>query len=1188
MGVISDTFGRISYENEADVSLKFTVPFLTSFLGFSKNGIVPEHDFPAKEVFFGLKKFSTKDFPKAQRPDFVVCLGSLDTPCFVIDSKGPDEDLEKHLNQLKSYSLGAKVNLLVITNGNAMKIYYGQDEILFLDSVQDVDIFFQHIRSLLHKDVYLKYRSTPSWGIKIIRSLDIDGLEQLRRTVADPRKERIRLELSDYYSYMSTLVKELENWHIAEITSLEKTQKVSPFELHKFRRLSMEEKRDTNRDLTLHKVMRDSSSRVKIIYGGPGIGKTTLFRYLAYTIAKTSIDLIDNSIPVLIRLRNYGMNKSIRHLALNSLTRRGYSLGKEEFDRDLLRKRFVFFLDGFDEIADQYKDDALQEIVDLVEFCSQQTFWTSSRDTSRLQIPSALTFEILPLERDGIELFVEENLEVEKLEFMNQIYLLGLMTEMQNTLLLAFAIHLHRFGNQIPPTRNMFIEQIIAEVEKWETTKIRKHETEISWNVKKQILEDIAYILKDEALGSTLPEEKLDPFLIKTLAEYEKSRVIPFGMKRETFLKELSATGLVFHDELGISFQNTAYLDYFASLKLAIMYIHDPTALNDKVEKSAWYNVIIATASKLAEPNTYIQEMLKYHAFKSAACLVESHGIEEGLIAQIVTELEKKCSSKFPTTRRLSLYYLSQIELKYTLDVFRRLLHSKHVFVKMKAIEQISKQSESEAREIVYKYLDWDEGGMMIGDTTQGTIARALSNLEDEQSHLIILDIWKRKKDIFTNYDCRNALLSLVYRKKLTVKLRDKILELFLSKRPENDISWSDKISGISDILIALGDEAIAPTLIRGLEAGQDNLMRNSDIAKILAAFKSSDTKRLLVTESLNNENPPEVRAKCAEALARSKHFQVELSLFEKLLAPNNNPLIRREAVFGLSKFHEHEVKDLLLRLVYDCDPNIHAEAVELLGEFGLLQIISTEEQFPKMFVPSVLLDQIRKYNLTEFLPIMEKLHNRWLTKRDDSERDLMNLAHTYLSLGKPEIAQKIADNFHENGRIHFRNKYAYADLADLCPLFDRKLGLDMLHKMYNSIEGDHFLIDRYIETLEKIGGEEAINELQRLCEEFVGKEDLIFERATRAIVSLSPKSKEEWLMNLMNSHPELKGAELHRAIEALGVIGSDKSISIIKKIAVNNTESEYILDICLSALTYIDLAKGISRFIDDEEILSS
>lgn len=1196
MGRIFDLFNNLRYENEADVSLKFTIPLLTSFLGFSITDIVPEHEFPARDIFYGIRKLSTKDLPESQRPDFVVCLGQLDKPRFVVDSKGPKEKLEKHLSQLRSYALGAKVNFLVITNGSALKIYYGQEEVLNLPNIMYLDIFFNHVRLLLHKDVHL--RNSP---LQIIQKLNLEEIEKTKQNISENRKAKIRLEISDYHQYLATVSEELKDWHISYdfIRDFKEIHKVSPSKLHIFRRLGLETKNSNEKDLNQHNVLYDFDSHVKIIYGKPGIGKTTLLRYIDYTQAKRCIDLIDHKIPVLIRLRSFGLNRSIRSLIIDSLNKGGYVFTEENFKKDLLGKKLIFLLDGFDEIPEKYQNDALCEITDFINDYPQQRFVISSRSSRQLQIPLALSFKILPLSRERIEVLVEENLGPRKAEFIHQLYQLGLINEIRTTLLLILTIRLYQLGKKIPQTRTKIIEEIVSGIEDWEKTKVTRRETRISWKVKKDLLENIAYIIKEKGLGSTLPQDELNSFLVRAIAEYEKARDIPVGLGKTEMLKELSTTGLVYHDDFGLTFHVMAFLDHFASLKLAKLYAQHPGVLQGKLDKLIWHNVVVAAASKLADPDMFVREIFQADPLKAAACLVENEKIENNLRAEIISALEKKCSSRFPTVRNRSLYYLRRTKKSYTKEVFQRLLESDHVFVKMTAIEALSEEGGSEANEIVNKYFDWDEGGMIIGDTTQGAIARALANLDDEQSHLRILDIWRRKVDMFTVEDCKNAMLSLVYRNKLTPTIRDKLVDLFLAKEPEKDISWFSKLRGIADVLVALEDETIAPKLIQSLSDVDDSGYRSSEISRILASFKSIDIMNTLIEGCLNQGNPRSVRVRLVEALAKAKYFTVELNILKKLLS-DKDPLIRRKAILGFSRFPEYKIKDLLLQLVNDNDVYVHTEAVRLLGEFGLLPIISDEKKFPKQFNPEELFAQVRRYKLVEFLPILDKLRKKWLgNNKEPNERTLIDLANTYLALGKTSVAYSIIRSFCVKDELHFQDEYAYAHLADLCPSFGEDLGLKILNDIYDAVKRERkefssfssSLMDtKYIENLERIGSPEAIEILAQLCEEYAGKEGrgtILFERAMRAIVLLSPKSKEDWLIELINSHPELSGPDLHRAIEALGVIGTEKSIPIIKRKATEHIKSEYILNGCFLAIENINLSEGRFISLDDDQILS-
>src|SRR5262245_12181904 len=125
MGIISDRFASQNYRVEAEVNLRFVIPILTEFLGYSEaTEIVPEHMYPAKDLYSGSKKLNITSKDLKHRPDFIICReNDLDKPLFILEAKGADEDIREHLPQIRSYAQSLECNLIAITNGIAFDIY---------------------------------------------------------------------------------------------------------------------------------------------------------------------------------------------------------------------------------------------------------------------------------------------------------------------------------------------------------------------------------------------------------------------------------------------------------------------------------------------------------------------------------------------------------------------------------------------------------------------------------------------------------------------------------------------------------------------------------------------------------------------------------------------------------------------------------------------------------------------------------------------------------------------------------------------------------------------------------------------------------------------------------------------------------------------------------------------------------
>ena len=726
-------------------------------------------------------------------------------------------------------------------------------------------------------------------------------------------------------------------------------------------------------------------------------------------------------------------------------------------------------------------------------------------------------------------------------------------------------------------------------------SKSPKMQTFIDFKIKLALLEKIAFFIKENNFGVSLSEPFITAFLCKEMKALEEAREVPSGLQKGVILKELSTTGFVHIDEYGLSFNSTIFLNYFAAARLSKLYNKNSVVLKDKLEKVTWHDVIVIASSKLPDVTDFVKAIYQQgNVWIATACIIENTTVNREILELLLKDLEQCCNSVFPTIRNRSVYYLAQIDKSLTKEIFRRLTNSPYIGVKTFAIEEFSKISSSDASKIVYENLDWDKGGLEIGRTTQGGIARSLANLEDEESHLKIIDIWKKKVDMFTTEDCRLAMLQLVYSNKLTSRIRDSLLDFYLSNPTDKDVGFYSKIRGIADVFIALGDESIASRLIDGLTDEEKYYATLWETPKILSSFNSQAIFNLLIERSLDSKRSPLVRQAMITALVEAREFKIELPILEKLLSDEHFQ-VKRAAIKGLSKYAAYKVKDLLLRLINDIE--VCGEATELLGDFGLLTVICDYAYFPKQFIPNVLFEQIRKHGIVEFLPLLKKFEDKWLSdeRTDQIGRFLIDLAHTYVILGQINEALKIIRSFYVNGELILKeNEYIYFDLAKLCPICGLQ-GLEILQDIYNSIERARiskndprlFILidDAYLDGLEKIGGVEVIEIITKLCEQKIG-DIVLFERAMRAIVHLSPQSKEDWLMHLLEENPQLKGADLHRAIEALGIIGTEKAIPMLKKIAKANISSEYILDTCFLAIEDIYYKKGKWFFATDKDIL--
>ncbi|RKY53482.1 MAG: hypothetical protein DRP93_06490, partial [Candidatus Neomarinimicrobiota bacterium] len=934
MGKIFGQFHSLKNENEADVSQNFVIPLLTKYLGFTLEDIKPERNFPARDIFYGRRKSgSTEDLPKSQRPDFVVCINDISNPKFVVDSKAPNEDLEQHLSQLKSYAIGVGVNTLVITNGIGFRIYDVNHLMFEANNIEELDLKFNGLKEILSKDVQ---SSKPF--IEIIKSVDIDkALDKSSEQIIEEERRKRQLKVSDFEEYLKYLEREFQNWQIPrefQTVSYLEIEQYPPDRLHRFQihETSKFGVRD-EKIYILAEIEQKFNTPIKIFIGPSGIGKTTLLKYIAYTKTRECLSLQNTEIPIYIPLRNFGANLGLKDLIISSLEKGGFNVSSEELSKLLQKHVFFFLLDAFDEVQEKYLEDVKREIEDFVGMGSHK-FIVTSRETRAINLPRSSRFLINSLEQNEIENLLERYFGGGRFRFWSEITRNGLVEESKNTLLLTLMILIYKEDRALPPSRTKIVGKIVEKIKEWERGKDGRLTNGLNWDVKEKILGELAYKIVETQENLTLSKKQVDSVLIPSLNYFEENREVSRGIVKHRVIDDLALTGIVSRDAGTLSFWHRAFLNYFASKALADKYLENPKVLEDIKNKLAWEPIIIGSSEHLDDSTEFVEAIKGTNLFLASACMVEARKISVHTITDIVSQLATKCSSPIGAIRYRAIYFLKRINPMHTMDVFFDVLeNNKYPDVWKNALEEVAKEKSDRAKRAVYEFIDWDEGSFFLG-STQGSVAKALSNF-DIDDQLRAIEIWRKKPDILTNMDCIEAILNIIREGKLTKRVKKGLLDFYLEK-VENDIYKSHKDGGLADILIEIGDENFIPKLIEsfGTRDPQNHLhgMRTKDI---LVSYKSNHVIEQLSSKAIDQKNSDLIREECSAALSKSKGI-VPLSIFEKLLE-DKNPRIRRNAINGLDRFSAAEVKDLLLEYVNDEDAWVQHESIKILGDNGLL-----------------------------------------------------------------------------------------------------------------------------------------------------------------------------------------------------------------------------------------------------------
>ena len=441
MGKLFDDFGSLNFNNEAEVSQNFILPLLHNHLGYKSHEILPEYYYKAKDVYSGVKFGEGGTKSLNHRPDYVVCLnGDQDDPKFIIDSKGPNEGIDEHLGQLRSYAISVGRNFLMMTNGTELKVYNVNDLLFHSLDIADLQIKLNFLIYLLGRD-----NQALKSHIEILKEFDY----KLAITVTD--QEQLDLELRrkkvlivDFHIYLQKLISDFTDWHLPTryfhaIDNL-KLNKIDPKYLLSFKLHKKEGNSLTERKLfKLSEIEKDDSIKIKVFVGETGTGQTSLLKYFTYSNAKSSLNYCETKIPIFISLRQIRQNYKLEDLIVDFLNQNGYKCNSI-FDLPKTND-FIFYLDAYDEIGEIFRGEAFIAIEKL---SRKYPCYITSRPNIVPYFKPSTIFDILPISDSQVNEIVRHHVDNRYYEFQRKIENNNLSLEAKNILLLLLLISLFK------------------------------------------------------------------------------------------------------------------------------------------------------------------------------------------------------------------------------------------------------------------------------------------------------------------------------------------------------------------------------------------------------------------------------------------------------------------------------------------------------------------------------------------------------------------------------------------------------------------------------------------------------------------------------------------------------------------------------------------------------------------------
>jgi len=805
MGKIFDAFGEMSYRNEAEVSQNFILPLLETFLGYKQDEIIPEKNFPVRDVFSGAAVVPDASKHLNHRPDYVVCInGNLEKVNFIVESKAPTEDITLHIGQLRSYSVSVGQNFSLLTNGKAIQVYNANELIFLAQDIREFQIKWEHFYKLLSRTQQLQKNT-----IELLQELDY----RTAITISPINAKQIELtgkqiHLADFLPYLRILEQQFRDWHLpsADFKGLANLdiKKLDPRELLSFTLYEPYEKDYNNSIYKLPTIQSDFGARLKIFVGVTGIGKTTFLKFLTSEAAKDCLNYVFTIIPIYIPLKKISSVNTLEKVILDTFSHNGYLC------RDLAvllqNNQFLFLLDAYDEVP----EECLADVDHLIELLQERNYCYLTTRVNRIpNLSQAVIFETRPLSYDQLKQISSLYLDSSSYHFIDQIESNGFNAEAGNTLILLFLLSLYKESKKLPDTISKVTTAIVQQIHNWNQQKKGRKTGAISQQVQEKILADIAYYIVVNKLAA-IDLNSYEDILQAAIRTFEQKRKIPGGITIAQVTDVLKGSGLLIINENEAYFWHRLFLNYFASQSLFVQIREqtENTGFPDHIPDE----IVAGTASMLAEC-TVIVKMTGSNYWLAAQCISENPHCEDALKAEVISQLITACENPVQEIRDRALFYLGRIYddrvNRFFMDCFT---DNTYTNVKQAALVAIAKTGTAEARKIIDDHRDWNEWIGMFGPTTQVAVNKALAYF-DETAHLDIVKSLSLHGDMFDCESCAEILIRLGQQKKMTPALIAQLEALYI-KEYNTDHKRDNIMNAIGKVFVSIDHQTFVKTVI--------------------------------------------------------------------------------------------------------------------------------------------------------------------------------------------------------------------------------------------------------------------------------------------------------------------------------------------------------------------------------------
>lgn len=308
-----------------------------------------------------------------------------------------------------------------------------------------------------------------------------------------------------------------------------------------------------------------------VIEDTAGMGKSTLMKKMFISVIEMNL-----GIPIFIELRNMTKDKTIIDFMFETLNRLTPQHNKELIYELINRGDFIFFLDGYDEVPFQQKQEVTKNLKQFISNASENIFFLTSRpDDSLMSFGQFQKFEIQDLKREeafglitkcdkitGLNL--SEKIIKQINEYIEDGDISALESFLENPLLVSFLYITFKHKNDIPSLKIDLYRKVfdalyeLHDLSK-DSYKREKYSGLSSGNLQKVLMK----------LGFLCIRENDNDYdkgkLIKLISQAKSSPYFN-EIQQETILRDLIETVPLFTKiGLGYKWAHKSFTDYFAA-----------------------------------------------------------------------------------------------------------------------------------------------------------------------------------------------------------------------------------------------------------------------------------------------------------------------------------------------------------------------------------------------------------------------------------------------------------------------------------------------------------------------------------------------------------------------------------------------------------------------------------------------